>query len=311
MHTRDPQDPTRRAVTLAIAAGLGASVVTPSFVTAAEALLRRAIPASGEMLPVIGLGTSGAFDVADSGADFDQASDALDAFSAGGGTLVDTSPMYGRAECALGLALAGKPYRDSLFLATKVWTRGRASGEAQFADSQRLLGRKKLDLEQVHNLQDTAVHLATLRAARERGELRYIGLTHYIASAHAELERRLPRDKPDFIQINYSIAEPEAGESLLKACADNGVAVLVNRPFADGAMFSHVKGRELPPVANELGCESSAQLFLKWILANTAVTCVLCGTRKRHHIVDNLAAAHGALPDAAQREAIAKWYRDA
>jgi diketogulonate reductase-like aldo/keto reductase len=217
--------------------------------------------------------------------------------------------MYGRAESALGAVCAREDPDAGLFIATKIWTRGKEEGERQLADSIAKLGRKRIDLVQVHNLVDVGTQLSTIRAARERGEVRYIGVTHYTESAHAELGRALERERPDFLQVNYSLAEPEAGQRLLAQARERGVAVLVNRPFAEGAMFRQARDRTLPPVATELGCASAAQLFLKWILAEPAVTCVLCGTRDPAHVADNLAAGSGPLPDAAQRRAIEDWYR--
>ncbi len=167
-------------------------------------------------------------------------------------------------------------------------------GKQQLADSHRFLRAKTLDLVQVHNLQDLDTHLATLRTARDGGTVRYIGVTHYVASAHAELERVTRREKPDFLQVNYSLAEPDAGERLLPAARDLGVAVLVNRPFTKGAMIDRAAGQALPPVAAELGCRSAAQLFIKWVLGDPAVTVVLAATRNPRHAAENLEAASGA-----------------
>jgi diketogulonate reductase-like aldo/keto reductase len=194
------------------------------------------------------------------------------------------------------------------FLATKIWTTGRDAGRRQLADSHRLMRARVLDLVQVHNLLDLETQLATLHAAREAGTIRHVGVTHYAAGAHAELERVMRREKPDFLQVNYSLAEPEAGARLLPAARELGVAVLVNRPFTTGAMISRAAGQALPPVAAELGCSSAAQLFVKWVLADPAVTVVLTATRNPRHAAENLAAASGAVPDARQRKAIADWF---
>lgn len=286
-----------------------AAAVAPRFAhTAPMPHLKRAIPKSGEQLPVIGVGTSGAFDIETGGSDGAAAKEALTAFVDGGGTVVDSSPMYGRAERAVGELAESLGLLPKLFVATKIWTEGKEAGRKQLADSHRLLRRDKLDLVQVHNLMDTAAHVATLREARDAGTVRYIGLTHYTRAAHQPLEHEMKKRLVDFIQINYSPVEPEAGDRLLPAAADQKIAVLVNRPFADGALFSRVSGRTLPPEAEALGCTSPAQLALKWILANPAVTCVLIGTRKAHYVRDNLAAASGPLPDEAQRRAIAAWF---
>ena len=298
-------DELRRRVLL----GLGAACWSAALPLRAEPegaeMLMRKIPSSGEALPAVGLGTWSAFDVEGQGEAFEQAREALARFKELGGRVVDTSPMYGKAEAALGAA----GLDPGLFVATKIWTRGKLEGRRQWAESLRRMGRKKIDLGQVHNLVDADVQLANLRAARDQGEVRYVGITHYSASAHEGVARYLEREPVDFLQINYSIAEPEAGASLLKLAQDKGVAVLINRPFQEGEMMARVKDRALPPVAKELGCDSAAQLFLKWILAEPAVTCVLCGTRKAAHVADNLAAARGPLPDKAQRRAIEEWYR--
>ena len=165
-----------------------------------------------------------------------------------------------------------------------------------------------LDLVQVHNLQDPDTQLATLRTAKAAGSVRYIGVTHYIASAHQELERVLRREPPDFLQINYSLAEPQAGDRLLPVARELGVGVLINRPFIKGAMIDRVAGLPLPPIAAELGCISAAQLFIKWVLANPTVTAVLTGTRNPRHAAENLEATSGAMPDQAQRTVIQRWF---
>ena len=242
------------------------------------------------------------------GPDFDAARAALGGFLAAGGRVIDSSPMYGESEERVGDILAGIQPEPAVFLATKIWTTGREAGERQLADSHRLMRARTLDLVQVHNLQDLDAHLVTLRAAREAGRVRYLGVTHYLASAHAELERVIRREKPDFLQVNYSIAEPEAGERLLPAARELGVAVLVNRPFTKGTMIGRAAGHALPGVAAELGCRSAAQLFIKWVLGDPAVTVVLAATRNPRHASENLDAAAGAVPDARQRKAIAGWF---
>ncbi len=262
----------------------------------------RTIPSSGEALPVVGLGTWQVFDIADDTAQLAQAKQALARFAELGGTVVDSSPMYGSSEAVLGTLAAGLGLHKQLFLATKVWTRGRAEGVAQMQESmRRMQSRLKgpLDLMQVHNLVDAKTHLATLRAWKREGRIRYLGITHYTSSAYAELERELKAGGIDFLQVNYSLAEREAGTRLLAAARDAGAAVLVNRPFAEGALFARVKGRALPAVAQDAGCASWAQFFLKWILARPEVTCVIPGTRNPAHVTDNLALLTSPLPDAA------------
>jgi diketogulonate reductase-like aldo/keto reductase len=247
-------------------------------------------------------------DVPPRGAEFDAARAAVRGFLEGGGRVIDSSPMYGSSEERVGDILADiRPARPP-FLATKIWTTGRESGARQLADSHRFMRAKTLDLVQVHNLQDLDTHLATIRAARDAGSVRYVGVTHYTAGAHAELERVIRREKPDFVQVNYSIAEPEAGARLLPLAGDLGVAVLVNRPFTKGAMIDRAAGHALPPVAAELGCRSAAQLFIKWVLGEPSVTAVLAATRNPRHAAENLEAAAGRTPDAGQRAAIAAWF---
>ena len=273
------------------------------------ALIARAIPATGERLPVVGLGTWQVFDVAPGSREFAEARETLASFAAGGGTVVDSSPMYGRSENVLGDLMAASGLRARLFVATKVWTRGRAEGVAQMRDSMAKLKVEALDLMQVHNLVDTDHHLATLAAWQREGRVRLTGITHYHAGAHRELETALARHRVATLQVNYSLAEPEAEDRLLSVCRERGVAVIVNRPFAEGAMFARVRGRPVPEWARaELGVESWGQYFLKWILGHEAVTVAIPGTRNPRHVVDNLGAARGVLPDAAQRARMrAEW----
>jgi diketogulonate reductase-like aldo/keto reductase len=290
------------------ALGWLAAVAASPMAGAAAEPIRRAIPRSGESIPALGLGTWQVLDVGASGADYEAARAAVQGFLAGGGRVIDSSPMYDRAEERIGDILAEIRPAVRPFLATKVWTTGREAGAAQLADSHRLMRAKVLDLVQVHNLQDLATQLTTLRAARDAGTVRYVGVTHYLASAHGELERVIRREKPDFMQVNYSLAEPEAGVRLLPLARDFGVAVLVNRPFTKGGMIDRAAGHGLPPVAVELGCRSAAQLFVKWVLGESAVTAVLTGTRNPRHASENLEAASGAVPDAVQRQAISDWF---
>ena len=287
---------------------LATALLLPRMSLAAADPIERAIPRTGEKLPALGLGTWQVLDVAPKGADYDVALAAVRSFLESGGRVIDSSPMYGRSEERVGDMLAAIQLPERPFLATKIWTTGQAAGQAQLADSHRLMRAKTLDLVQVHNLQDLATHLATLRAAKESGTVRYIGVTHYVASAHAELERVIRKEKPDFLQINYSLAEPEAGTRLLPLARELGVAVLVNRPFTKGSMIDRAAGHALPPVAADLNCRSAAQLFVKWVLGDPAVTVVLTGTRNPRHAAENLEAASGRTPDAAQRKAISDWF---
>ncbi len=216
--------------------------------------------------------------------------------------------MYGSSESVVGDLVAELKLRPRLFLATKVWTSGREEGIRQMEQSFRRLRVEQLDLMQVHNLVDVAVHTRTLADWKQAGRVRYVGITHYTSSAFREVERWLKGGNYDFLQINYSLDEPEAAERLLPLAHDKNAAVIVNRPFGKGSMFRRTRGKPLPDWARELGIASWAQYFLKWIVAHPAVTCAIPGTSKPEHMQDNLGAAHGALPDAAMRARMAEYF---
>ncbi|MGH7307706.1 MAG: aldo/keto reductase [Candidatus Rokuibacteriota bacterium] len=265
------------------------------------ATIRRAIPSTGEQIPVVGLGTWRTFDVGTSAAERGPLQEVLRRFVARGGRLIDSSPMYGLAETVVGDLAAALGLHGSLFLATKVWTTGHEAGVAEMERSLRRLRVPRLDLLQVHNLVDWPTQLRTLRTWKEAGRTRYLGVTHYAASAQPALERVMRDERLDFVQVNYSLAEPEAARTLLPLAAERGIAVLVNRPFAEGALFRRVRGRPLPSWAADFDCASWGQFFLKWILAHPAVTCVIPATSKPEHLADNMQAGAGALPDAPTR----------
>lgn len=289
----------RRAVLRLMAA---AAAVPPAGAGAASALLQRPIPSSGETIPAIGLGTWRTFDVGKSTGERAPLREVLESFVALGGRVIDSSPMYGSAEQVAGDLGADLGVLDKLFVATKVWTSGREAGIRQMEQSLRLLRVKRLDLMQIHNLVDWRTHLRTLREWKEAGRLRYLGVTHYTASAYDELERVLRGEALDFVQVNYSLGEREAERRVLPLARDRGIAVLVNRPFSEGGLFQRVRGQALPPWAAEIGCASWAQVFLKWILAHPAVTCAIPATSRPEHLVDNMKAGIGTLPDEAVRE---------
>jgi diketogulonate reductase-like aldo/keto reductase len=265
-------------------------------------MLQRKIPSSGELLPVVGLGTWQSFDVGTSTADRTPLAEVLTAFVRLGGRVIDSSPMYGRAEGVVGDLAAKLGLHDRLFLATKVWTTGEEAGVKSMERSFGLMQTKRMDLMQVHNLVDVQTHLATLRAWKEQGRVRYIGITHYTATAHDEVVRVLQREKVDFVQINYSVREREAEERVLPVALDRGVAVIVNRPFGGGNLFSRVRGKPLPDFAAEIECASWAQFFLKWIIAHPAVTCAIPATSKLKHLEDNMRGGAGRMPDAKMRQ---------
>lgn len=271
-------------------------------------VLARPIPSTGETIPAVGLGTWQVFDVAGSTEELSQAREALKVFFEHGGRVIDSSPMYGSAESVVGQLATELGLASRLFVATKVWTSGRDAGIRQMEDSMRKLRLERLDLMQVHNLLDARTHLRTLREWKKAGRVRYLGVTHYHAGAHADLEKMIAPGDIDFVQVNYSLAEPEAERRLLAVAAESHTAVIVNRPFAEGGMFRRVKGKPLPDWATDLGCASWAQFFLKWILAHPSVTCAIPGTRNPKHAADNLAAAAGPLPDAATRRRMANHF---
>lgn len=275
---------------------------------AADRLLQRPIPKTGEAIPAVGLGTWQGFDVGGNAAETAQAREALQALVDLGGRVIDSSPMYGSAETVSGQLAEELGIRSKLFVATKVWTSGKQAGIRQMEDSMRKLRVERLDLMQVHNLVDAPTHLATLREWKKTGRVRYVGVTHYHAGAHAELEKYIKPGDIDFVQVNYSLAEPQADRRLFAVAADSRTAVMVNRPFAEGAMFGRVKGKVVPDWAKEIGCASWAQYFLKWILAHPAVTCAIPGTRNAKHVADNLGAAAGALPDEPTRKRMAAHF---
>jgi aryl-alcohol dehydrogenase-like predicted oxidoreductase len=267
-----------------------------------SAMLKRTIPSSGEKLPVIGLGTWQAFDVHLTSDNRRQLGDVLSLFVKLGGRVIDTSPMYGRAEEVIGDLTAALGIRDKVFLATKVWTRGKENGIKSMERSMTLLRAKRIDLMQVHNLVDVQTQLETLREWKSQGRIRYLGITHYEAGAFANVEKIMRSEKLDFVQINYSILEHEAEERLLPLAQERGVAVIVNRPFGGGDLFSRTRSKPLPDWAAEFGCRSWAQFFLKWIVANSAVTCAIPATSKPPHLEDNMMGGIGRLPDSKMRQ---------
>ena len=264
-------------------------------------MIKRRIPSSGEEIPVIGMGTWQTFDPPNATpAVLDQLLEVLRVFMSAGGTVIDSSPMYGRAEEITGTLLDRLGATSSVFLATKVWTSGEAAGGRQLEQSCRLLHRQRLDLEQVHNLLDWRTQLDLLRRRKDEGRVRYIGVTHYTESSFAELESVMRRERLDFVQLPYSIGFRGAESRLLPAALDTGTAVLVNGPFEGGDLFGQVRGKQLPPWVASFAA-TWAQVFLKYILANPAVTCVIPATANPVHMADDAASGTGALPDVEQR----------
>jgi diketogulonate reductase-like aldo/keto reductase len=271
-------------------------------------IIKRIIPSSGEKIPVIGLGTWQTFDVDNSEEERGALREVLKTLVAKNAAVIDSSPMYGASENVVGDLSAELKIRNKLFLATKVWTSGKQAGIDQMNSSFTKMKTKIIDLMQVHNLIDVRTHLKTLRNWKQEGKIRYFGITHYTTSAYSELVQLIKSEKPDFVQFNYNVSVREAEKELLPLAKDNGVAVIVNRPFEEGALFATVKGKSLPEWAREYDIESWGQFFLKFIISHPAVTCTIPGTSKVKHLEDNLAASFGKLPDEAGRKKMVTYF---
>jgi aryl-alcohol dehydrogenase-like predicted oxidoreductase len=269
----------------------------------------RPIPSTGEPLPVIGCGTWLGFDVGGNPGEKQRLGGVLDALFAAGGRVVDSSPMYGRAEAVVGGLFEALPARrERAFVATKVWTHGRTAGIAQVRESMRRLAVERLDLLQVHNLVDTDAHWPVLREWQAQGTVRYVGVTHYAERAYADLETALQALRPDFVQFNYSIDARAAERRLLPLAAGLGIAVIANLPFGGGGLVKSLRGVALPGFAAEFGCTSWAQLLLKFVLGHPAVTCAIPGTGQPEHMAANALAGDGVVLDEAQRaRVVAAW----
>lgn len=292
---------TRRDVVRTLAAAMAWRGAGP-IVAQRTPMLTRAIPASDERLPAVGLGTWQTFDVADTAGARRDVREVLRLFVDHGGALVDSSPMYARAESVVGDLATELAVGPRLFHATKVWTRGRNEGIRQLEQSFERMRVRTMDLMQIHNLVDWRIHLGTLREWKAQGRIRYTGITHYVVRAFDDLERIITSEDIDFVQLNFSIVTREAEHRLLPLAADRGVAVIVNRPYESGALFRRVRGHQLPNWAAEFDCASWGQFFLKYILSEPHVTCVIPATSDPRHLVDNMTAGYGRLPDTAMRE---------
>jgi diketogulonate reductase-like aldo/keto reductase len=275
--------------------------LSPKLTPGGTTMLTRTIPSSNEPLPVIGLGTYRGFDVATASPAYKQLRAVLDALFAAGGSVIDSSPMYGRAEETTGELLSIHEPRSPAFLATKVWTRGRKEGIAQMEESFRLLRTERIDLMQIHNLVDWKTHLPTLREWKEQGRIRYIGISHYTSSAYGDVETVLKNEQLDFLQINYALDDRQAEARLLPLCRERGVAVICNRPFGGGGLLSRLKDKPLPGWAAQVGVNSWPQLALKFLLAHPAVTCVIPGTGNPRYMSENAGAGSGPMLTDAQR----------
>jgi len=304
-----PPSALSRACFLRLLAGAGLALgVGPGGAAAAASTITRAIPKSGETLSVVGLGTWQTFDVGPSPAERASQLEVLRLLLDGGGSVIDSSPMYGRSETVVGDLLAELQAHERAFLATKVWTRGAEAGIRQMEQSLARMRSPQIDLMQVHNLVDWRIHLPTLRRWREEGRIRYIGITHYTTAGLDALAEVIEAEPLDFVQLAYSIGVREAENRLLPLAAERDVAVLINRPYQGGGLFRAVRGQGLPDWAADFDCASWGQFFLKFILSHPAVTCVIPGTSKAKHMADNLGAGRGRLPDRAQRKRmLAHW----
>ena len=270
-----------------------------------QSITTRKIPSSGELLPVLGLGTWQTFDVGTDSAARAPLESVLREFSAMGGKLIDSSPMYGRSEEVAGDLIAKLGLREKLFIATKVWTSGKTAGIAQMEASIEKLKAKPIELLQVHNLLDVDTHLRTLAEWKRAGLVRYVGVTHYTPSAYDAVAKVISTHKLDFLQINYSVGEREAEQRLLPMARERGIAVIVNRPFAGGDLFRRLRDTPLPAWATEIDCTSWAQLMLKFVISHQAVTCVIPATSRVEHLRDNMRAGTGRMPDEKMRARIA------
>ncbi|MFE1597318.1 aldo/keto reductase [Methylobacterium sp. ID0610] len=267
----------------------------------AAPLLQRPIPSSGETVPVIGVGTSRRYNVEATPEAVAPLREAVRRFLDLGGRVIDTAPDYGRAEEVLGVILPEDDLRRKVFLCTKVAAQGREAGQAQIEQSFRRLRTDRIDLIAVHNLIDTDTQLATLKALKEAGRIRYLGATTWVERQYDDLEALMRRERLDVVQLNYAIDARKAAERILPLARDRGTAVMVNVPFGRERLFTLVRGRALPPFAAEFDCTSWAQFFLKYVLSHEAVTCPVPGMAQARYVEDNLGAARGRLPDAAQR----------
>ena len=271
------------------------------------AMITRKIPSSGELIPAIGLGSWITFNVGDSENELAPMRNVLGAFVDAGGKVIDSSPMYGRSEKVIGKLAAELNVTDKLWFATKVWTTGESSGKTQIENSREYF-KKWPVLLQVHNLQDLKTHLRTLRALKEEGKLKYIGITHYLDSEHETLANVVKAEKLDFIQVNFSIRSRSAENYLLPLAAERGVGVIINKPFESGALFPAINNVSLPTWSKEWGISSWSAFFLKYIISNTNITCTIPATSQVSHLKENMAACFGPVPDEATRKKMVEYF---
>lgn len=301
----------RRQVLKFLGIATGSALMHPMLTSfsGTEKMITRTVAASGESLPVVGLGTWQTFDVGASSKMRAILKQVLVEMNTYGGKVIDSSPMYGSSETVVGDLTSKLGFGDEFFYATKVWTRGKDAGIRQMENSFQRMRRDKMDLIQIHNLIDWKTHVKTLKHWKATGKVRYWGITHYVNSSHDELARIIKNERPDFVQFNYSIRSRHAEKALFKTIQDYGTAVLINQPFESGSLFRAVKGKDLPGWCKEYNINSWGQYFLKFILSNELVTCVIPGTSKPNHMIDNMKAGFGVLPDSRARERMATHLR--
>lgn len=290
-------------------AGLGAAAtIAPGFTAPGAAAIKKAVPASGEKIPVIGMGSWLTFDVGADAAARATRVRVLQAFFDQGGALIDSSPMYGSAQEVIGHGLRQIPNKAALFAATKVWIYGRWLGIRQMEAARELWGVPRFDLMQIHNMLDWRSHLETLKAWKAEGRIRYIGITTSHGRRHEEMERALAKEPFDFAQFTYNLADRDVEQRLLPLAAARGIAVIINRPFDGGALFGPVRGKPLPPWAADFDCANWAQFFLKFVVSHPAVTCAIPATSQVAHMHENMGAGFGRLPDAETRQRMSAYY---
>jgi aryl-alcohol dehydrogenase-like predicted oxidoreductase len=295
----------RRRTVIRAGLGLGATMLLPkrSLFAQAEPLIQKQIPSSGEMIPIIGIGTARRYEDVKSDAEKVPLRETIRQFQVLGGKVIDSSPSYGSAESVVGELVDRLKVRNSLFLATKVSLRkvGREEGLAQIEGSFKRLRTDEIDLIAVHNLRDTDTQLRTLRDLKQAGRIRYVGITTSFDRQYGEFEQVIKKEKLDFIQVDYALDNRDAGERIIPLAGERGVAVMINLPFGRGRLFKAVQGKKLPEWAAEFDCRTWPQFFLKYIVSHPAVTCAIPGMARPEYVVDNLGAARGRLPDAAMR----------
>ena len=277
--------------------------------TATDALITRPVPSSGEQIPAIGMGTSRTFDTENDPQSLAQLTEVMKLFFEAQGSVIDSSPMYGKAESRVGDVLRTMTPRPPVFAATKVWTTGKEEGIAQMQQSAQRMAVDTFDLIAVHNLQDWRTHLETLKAWKSEGKVRYIGITTSHGRSHDEFLAVMRSEPIDFVQFSYNIEDRAAEQEILPTAQDRGIATMINRPYQKGSLFAKTRGKALPEMASDIDCDSWGQFFLKFILAHPATTNIIPATSKAHHMIDNMKANFGRVPDASQRQEMIRLFQ--